>query len=89
MKTNHAVNDSEKGRAYREKYMREYMKDERADDNFKTHENEKWVQSSNINSKHLGTRSTRLLKKENWTQKMSDKLRDTPSDNETQRIRST
>ena len=51
---NKPVNDSEKGKAYRKKYMTEYMKDRRADDNFK-----------NINSKHLGTRGMRLLKKEN------------------------
>jgi len=31
--------------------MREYMKDRRADDNFRKNENQKRVQGSNINSK--------------------------------------
>ena len=66
------------------------MKDRRADDNFKNMWMKIECNLGNINSKHLETRSTRLLrKKENWTQKMSDKLRDSPPDNEKQRIRST
>ena len=33
---NKPVNDSEKGKAYRKRYMREYMKDRRASNNFKS-----------------------------------------------------
>ena len=45
------VDDSEKHKACRRKYMREYMKDRRADDNFRKNENQKQVQDSNIRSK--------------------------------------
>ena len=45
--------------------------------------------SATLIAKHLGTRNTRLLKEENWTQNMSEKLSGASSENEKQRIRST
>ena len=48
---NKPVDDSEKRKAYKRQYMRKYMKDRRADDNFRKNENQKRVQGSNINSK--------------------------------------
>ena len=48
---NKPVDDSEKRKAYRRQYTREYMKDRRADDNFRKNENQKPVQGSNVNRK--------------------------------------
>jgi len=48
---NKRVDDGEKRKAYRRKYMREYKKDRRADDNFRINENQTRVQGCNINSK--------------------------------------
>jgi len=63
---NKPVNNSEKCKAYRRKYMREYVKDRRADDNFRINENQKRVQGCNINSKtsrnkkHQAAKRTKL-----------------------------
>jgi len=62
---NKPVDNSETRKAYRRKYTREYMKDRRADDNFRINGYQKRLQGCNINSKNLGTRNTRLLKEQN------------------------
>jgi len=63
---NKPVDNSEKRKAYRRKYMTEYMKDRRADDNFRINENQKRVQGCNINGetsrnkKHQAAKRTKL-----------------------------
>ena len=63
---NKPVDNSEKRKAYRRKYMTEYMKDRIADDNFRINENQNGVQGCNINSKtyrnkkHQAAKRTKL-----------------------------
>jgi len=63
---NKPVNNSEKCKAYRRKYMIEYMKDRGADDKFRINENQKRVQGCNIksktsrNKKHQAAKRTKL-----------------------------
>ena len=45
-------------KAYTKRYMREYMKHRRADDNVRKNENKKRVQGSNINSKNIYEQET-------------------------------
>ena len=62
---NKPVDNSEKRKAYRRKYMTEYMKDRKADDNFRINEDQNEYETATLIAKHLGTRNTRLLKEQN------------------------
>jgi len=52
-----------KRKAYRRKYMRENMKDRRADDKFRINENQTRVQGCNINSKASRNRKHQAAKR--------------------------
>ena len=69
--------------------MREYMKDIRADDNFRINENQKGVQGCNINSKTSRNKKHQAAKRTKLNQNMSEKLSSAPSENENQTTRST
>ena len=63
MKTNQLI--TVKNIKLRRKYMREYMKDRRADDNFRINENQKRVQGCNINSKTSRNKKHEASKRRN------------------------